>query len=145
METVLVVAERARCDEIKKLFLPGGYAFIRAESEKEARMKLLDFQLSLVIVDAMLPGSASKDIAVFAASMDADTILIVPDEISSHMAAMMMKHGVYVSGSSRDSFSAVLGAISVAREKIRKAMPGSSGRPTTARRATFLSLATPLT
>ena len=121
METVLVVAERARCDEIKKLFLPGGYAFIRAESEKEARMKLLDFQLSLVIVDAMLPGSASKDIAVFAASMDADTILIVPDEISSHMAAMMMKHGVYVSGSSRDSFSAVLGAISVAREKIRKA------------------------
>ena len=121
METVLVVAERARCDEIKRLFLPGGYAFIRAESEKEARMKLLDFQLSLVIVDAMLPGSASKDIAVFAASMDADTILIVPDEISSHMAAMMMKHGVYVSGSSRDSFSAVLGAISVAREKIRKA------------------------
>ena len=53
--------------------------------------------------------------------MDADTILIVPDELSSHMAAMMMKHGVYVSGSSRDSFSAVLGAISVAREKIRKA------------------------
>ena len=99
METVLVVAERARCDEIKRLFLPGGYAFIRAESEKEARMKLLDFQLSLVIVDAMLPGSASMDTAVFAASMDADT----------------------VSGSSRDSFSAVLGAISVAREKIRKA------------------------
>ena len=120
METVLVVAERARCDEIKRLFLPGGYAFIRAESEKEARMKLLDFQLSLVIVDAMLPGSASKDIAMFAASMEADTILIVPEGLSSHMAAMM-KHGVYVSGSSRDSFSAVLGAISVAREKIRKA------------------------
>lgn len=120
METVLVVAERARCDEIKRLFLPGGYAFIRAESEKEARMKLLDFQLSLVIVDAMLPGSASKDIAMFAASMEADTILIVSEGLSSHMAAMM-KHGVYVSGSSRDSFSAVLGAISVAREKIRKA------------------------
>lgn len=121
METVLVVAERTRCDGIRKLLPPGGYALIRAESEREARMRILDLQLSLAIVDAMLPGNAPKDIAVFAASQDIDTILIAPEELAMHIAAMMRQHGVYTAADSRDSLSAVLGAVSVARERIRKA------------------------
>lgn len=121
METVLVVAERTRGDEIKKLLYPGGYAFIRAESEREARMKILDYQLSLVIVDAMLPGSSAKDISIFAASQEVDTVLLLPEELFGHVAGMMMKYGVYTALFSRDSIIAVSSAISVAREKIRSA------------------------
>ncbi len=121
MEMVLLVAEHSRCDEIRKLLCLGGYAFIRAENEKEARMKILDLQLSLVIVDAMLPGSTAKNVSVFAASQDVDTVLIVPDELASHVALVMRKYGVYVGAANRDSLAAVLNAISVAREKIRKA------------------------
>ena len=121
METVLVVAERTRGDEIKKLLYPGGYAFIRAESEREARMKILDYQLSLVIVDAMLPGSSAKDISIFAASQEVDTILLLPEELFGHVAGIMMKYGVYTALFSRDSIMAVSSAISVAREKIRSA------------------------
>ena len=121
METVLVVAEHARYDEIKRLFPSGGYAFIRAESTKEARMKILDFQLSLAVVDAALPGGTSKEIAIFASSEDIDTILIVPDELSGHITHIMQKYGVYVVRPERISLAAVLSAITVSKVKIRKA------------------------
>ena len=121
MEMVLVVAERTRCDEIRKLLSLGGYAFIRAENEKEARMKILDLQLSLVIVDALLPGSAAKDISIFAASQDIDTLLIAPEELVGHIALMMQKHGVYAAAADRDSLATVFNAIRVSRERIRKA------------------------
>ena len=111
METVLVVAERTRGDEIKKLLYPGGYAFIRAESEREARMKILDYQLSLVIVDAMLPGSSAKDISIFAASQEVDTILLLSEELFGHVAGMMMKYGVYTALFSRDSIRQYHGGV----------------------------------
>ncbi len=120
METVLVVAEKARGDEIKKM-LAGSYAFLRAESEKEARMKILDFSPSLVIVDAALKSGNAKSIAVFAAEEGADTVLMLPDELSSHMADAMAKYGVFVSSMSREEFSVVIRTIRVLREKLRKA------------------------
>lgn len=121
METVLVVADRARCDEIKKLFCHGGYAFIRVESEKDARMRILDLQLSLAVVDARLASASPKDISVFASSQEIETVLLVPEDPAGHIAAMMRKYGVYVAVESRDSFLAVMNAIGVARERIRKA------------------------
>ena len=101
METVLVVAERTRCDELRKLLPPGAYAFIRAGSEREARMKILDFQLSLVIVDAMLPGSVPEDVSVFAASQGIDTLLVVPEDLAAHAAGMMRGRGVYSAAADR--------------------------------------------
>ena len=121
MEVVLVVARHDRGDEIRKLLCLGGCAFIRAENEKEARMKILDFQLSLVIVDALLPGNDAKDVAIFAASQSADTVLIVPEDLVSHAALIMQKYGVYVAAENKESISAVLNAVSVARVKIMKA------------------------
>ena len=121
METVLVVAKRPRYDEIRTLLSPGGYAFIRAESEREARMKILDIQLSLVIVDGLLPEGTAKEVSVFSSSQDIDTILIVPDGLLWHMAGTMRKYGVYAAAFNRDSVSSVLGAIGVAREKTMKA------------------------
>ena len=121
METVLVVAERTRCDELRKLLPPGAYAFIRAGSEQEARMKILDFQLSLVIVDAMLPGSVPEDVSVFAASQGIDTLLVVPGDLAAHAAGMMRGRGVYSAAADRCCIAAVLDAIGVARERIRKA------------------------
>ena len=121
METVLVVAERTRYDEIKRLLSPGGYAFIRVESEREARMKILDIPLSLVIVDGVLPEGTSKAISIFSSSQEIDTVLIAPSELVWHMSGAMAKYGVYTAAFTRDSVTAVLGAIFVAREKVMKA------------------------
>ncbi len=121
METVLLVAERARYDEMKKLLSPGAYAFLRAENMKEARMKILDSQLSFVIVDAMLPGTLSKEISVFAAMQDADVILIVAEDIVRHVATMMRKYGVYTAAANKESVFTALNSIRVARERIAKA------------------------
>ena len=109
METVLLVAERARYDEMKKLLSPGAYAFLRAENMKEARMKILDSQLSFVIVDAMLPGTLSKEISVFAAMQDADVILIVAEDIVRHVATMMRKYGVYTAAANKETGATVFG------------------------------------
>lgn len=120
MEMVLIIAERTRCDEIKRLFPPGMCAFVRAESETEARRKTLDFNFSLVVVDLMLGISASKDISIFASMQDVDTILLVPEDLHTHFASLMLKYGVYVSVFSRESLTAVFSAICVSRERIRK-------------------------
>ncbi len=121
METVLVAANRARCAEIQRLFYPGRYTFVRVESEREARMQILDLPLSLVIVDGALAGREAKDIAVFAASQEIDTLLIVSEEAAGLMAETMLKYGVYVSAAGRDSVLAVVSAMRVAGEKLRKA------------------------
>ena len=121
METVLIVAERARYDEIKKLLMPGGYAFIRAESGREARRKILDISLSLAIVDAQLPDGSAKEISIFASSQEVDTVMIVPDALGAHMADAMAKYGVYVTSPDVDCMAAVSNAILVSRERIRKA------------------------
>lgn len=121
METVLVAAGRVRYGEIQKIFFPGGYRFVRVESEREARMQILDLPLSFVIVDGALAGREAKDIAVFAASQDIDTLLIVPEEAAGHMAETMLKYGVYVAADATDSVLAVAGAMRVAGEKLRKA------------------------
>lgn len=120
METVLVAASRVRCVEIQRLFYPGRYAFVRAESEREARMQILDLSLSLVIVDGVPAGRESKDIAVFAASQGIDTLLVVSEEAAGHMAETMLKYGVYVAASGSESISTAVGVICVAKEKIRK-------------------------
>ena len=57
METVLVVAEHSRFDEIKKLFALDGFVFIRAESEKSLKMKIFDLSFSFVIVDSIFPNA----------------------------------------------------------------------------------------
>ncbi len=84
-------------------------------------MKILDFQLSLVIVDAMLPGSVPEDVSVFAASQGIDTLLVVPEDLAAHAAGMMRGRGVYSAAADRCCIAAVLDAIGVARERIRKA------------------------
>ena len=70
MEMVLIAAERSRCDMIKKTLAAGRYALFRAESGKEARMKILDLSLSLVIVDASLPDGSAKEVSVLAQKQD---------------------------------------------------------------------------
>ena len=96
MEMVLIAAERSRCDMIKKTLAAGRYALFRAESGKEARMKILDLSLSLVIVDASLPDGSAKEVSVLASERGFDTIYIVPDALVQHMAETMEKYGVYV-------------------------------------------------
>ena len=118
METVLVAAERTRCDEIKRKLSVGGYTLIRAESEKEARVKILDFQFSLVIVDSPLPSGSARETAVFAAANEIDTVLLVPAGLAAHMADAMLRSGVYVS--TIDELGTTLRAVRVSREKIRK-------------------------
>lgn len=121
METVLIAAERQRGDEIKRMLPPGGYVFIRAENEREARMKILDISPSLAVIDVLLPGGGAKDVSVFAASQDVDTVLIVPDELSAHMSETMGKYGVYTVSFSRDSMWTMFSVLRIAREKIEKA------------------------
>ena len=53
MEMVLVVATALRFGEMRKLFPPGRYAFIRSESERETKMKIMDLSPSLVVVDML--------------------------------------------------------------------------------------------
>ncbi|MBO8436404.1 MAG: ANTAR domain-containing protein [Spirochaetes bacterium] len=121
METVLVVAERSACDEIKRMLALGSYTLIRAENAKEARMKILDISFSLVIVVSPLPAGSAKEVALFASGEGVDTILIVPDSFVGNMAEVMGKYGIYVSSNSREGFASVLRSVRVAREKVHKA------------------------
>ena len=121
MEMVLVVATALRFGEMRKLFPPGRYAFIRSESERETKMKIMDLSPSLVVVDMLLPSGKAKEIAIFASSQEIDTVLVVTEEMSGHMAAAMSAYGVYAASFSRESVVSVFGAVGVAREKIRKA------------------------
>ena len=119
MEMVLIAAERSRCDMIKKTLAAGRYALFRAESGKEARMKILDLSLSLVIVDASLPDGSAKEVSVLASERGFDTIYIVPDALVQHMADTMEKYGVYVAGTGE--LAAVFRTLRVSRNKISRA------------------------
>ena len=119
MEMVLIAAERSRCDMIKKTLAAGRYALFRAESGKEARMKILDLSLSLVIVDASLPDGSAKEVSVLASERGFDTIYIVPDALVQHMAETMEKYGVYVAGTGE--LAAVFRTLRVSRNKISRA------------------------
>lgn len=119
METVLVVAEHSRFDEIKKLFALDGFVFIRAESEKSLKMKIFDLSFSLVIVDSIFPNA--KELSIFVSSYDIDTLFVVDEELQASAQSVLLKYGVYVVSQNRNIISAVLGAIRVSKEKIRKA------------------------
>ena len=121
MELVLIVAEMSRCDEIKKKIKGGQYAFVRAENEGEARKKILDFALSLVIIDVPLSSGSAMDLAAFSSAEGLDTILLSPDGMCSHLASEMARYGVYVAARSGGELSVVLRTILVSREKVRKA------------------------
>lgn len=118
MEMVLVVAQARRCDVLKKLLPKDGHVFIRAENEKEARMKILDLELSLVIVDAALQGTEAKDVSAFASQQGLDTLMVVPEGLLEYAATMMHPYNVYVAEFSEGSVNAVLNAIQVARSKL---------------------------
>ena len=122
MEMVLIAAERSRCDMIKKTLAAGRYALFRAESGKEARMKILDLSLSLVIVDASLPDGSAKEVSVLASERGIDTIYIVPDALVQHMAETMEKYGVYgVYVAGTGELAAVFRTLRVSRNKISRA------------------------
>ena len=114
METVLLVAERTKCDELERLIGPSGHAFIRAQSARDARMRILDLQLSLVA------GSAAKDTAIFAAEQGIDTLVVAPESILGHVADIMRRHGVHVACADRSCIYAVLNSIEVARGNVSR-------------------------
>lgn len=118
METVLLVAEQSRFDEIKKLFYPGSYAFLRASSEREAKGKLLDLSPSFVIVDFEIQGA--KEISIFSAMREIDTLVLAPGPIIFHIREIMMNYGVYTSSLNREELESVLSAIRVSKQRIRK-------------------------
>lgn len=119
MEMVLIAAERSRCDMIKKTLAAGRYALFRAESGKDARMKILDLSLSLVIVDASLPDGSAKEVSVLASERGIDTIYVVSDVLVPHMAETMEKYGVYVAGTG--DMASVFRTLRVSRNKISRA------------------------
>ena len=120
METVLLVAERTKCDELERLIGPSGHTFIRAQSARDARMRILDLQLSLVVVDALFAGSAAKDTAIFAAEQGIDTLVVAPESILGHVADIMRRHGVHVACADRACIYAVLNSIEVARGNVSR-------------------------
>lgn len=120
METVLLVAERTKCDELERLIGPSDHAFIRAQSARDARMRILDLQLSLVVVDALFAGSAAKDTAIFAAEQGIDTLVVAPESILGHVADIMRRHGVHVACADRSCIYAVLNSIEVARGNVSR-------------------------
>ena len=83
-------------------------------------MRILDLQLSLVVVDALFAGSAAKDTAIFAAEQGIDTLVVAPESILGHVADIMRRHGVHVACADRACIYAVLNSIEVARGNVSR-------------------------